>query len=61
MLIDGLVHSRSTTRAGADPLDALGGAGLGAEAGLGVLHVGGRAGVEALDRDVAGVVVEAWR
>jgi len=42
-----------------DPLDAGCRAGLGAQPVLGVLHVGGRAAVQPLDRHVPAVVVEA--
>ena len=46
-------------RAAADPADARDGAGLGAQPLLGVVDVGRRPGDQALDGDVAGVVVQA--
>ena len=61
MLSDGLGPEPLDDGAVADPLDAGGGAGLGAQPLLGVLDVGGRAAVQARDRDVAGVVVQASR
>ena len=58
----GLVQSRSTIEPRADPARRPStSAGLGAQPLLGVVDVGGGARVQAVDGDVALVVVQAWR